>query len=321
MQELNAYFQRQLPLVNERLAAEAAGLQGLVRGVAEHVLLSGGKRIRPVLTILFARLLGYGGDPLPLACALEMLHSATLIHDDVLDGARLRRGRDAAHVAFGTTEAILAGDVLLALANRLGADYGNPRVCLLLAEGIMATAQGEVLELTHIGNPVAARDAYLEIVTGKTARLIEAACRLGAALAGADRPREDAAGAYGLNLGIAFQLVDDALDYDQGAETLGKPAAGDLREGKLTLPLILLLEDLPAAERSGVLERLRSGELSNDERDVLLARVREGGYAERTRQAAAEYVDTALKALDALPEGEKRTVLGQAAEYVLARRK
>lgn len=322
MNELNAYFAREIPGINAFLAAEADKLDGLVREVARHVLLSGGKRIRPILTILFARGCGHAaGDHLPIACALEMLHTATLLHDDVLDQAQTRRGKTSAHVTFGITETILAGDVLLALANKLGADYDIPRLNALLARGIMATAEGEILELAHTARPTVDRQTYLDIIIGKTARLIETACRCGAALASRDRALEDVAGAYGLNLGIAFQLVDDALDYAVSESEMGKPAGGDLREGKMTLPLILHLESLPEPEARELLAALREKRLTEAQAARIVVEVREKGLAEKTREAAADYIKAALRELEALPDSPERVVLAQAAEYVLTRRK
>ncbi|WP_027189039.1 polyprenyl synthetase family protein [Paucidesulfovibrio longus] len=321
MNRLLAYFDAELPGVNEFLDTETAKLNGLVRDVSRHVLLGPGKRIRPVLTICTARALGYGGNILPLACALEMLHSATLIHDDILDDADLRRGKTAAHVAFGTTQSVLAGDLLLALANRLGAQYEVPRVSWLLAEGIMATAEGEVLEIASLSEPIVDRDLYMRIIIGKTARLIETACRCGAAVASPDRSVEDVAGAYGLNLGIAFQLVDDALDYVSPTSTMGKPEGGDLREGKITLPLIHLFEDMGPQDAEPLLASIRSGGLDEAGQKRILGMIREGGYAGRTRDAAAEYVAKAKESLAGLPDCEERLVLSLAADFVLSRKK
>ncbi len=318
MIELSAYFKQKLPGINAFIDRETSRLDGVVRDVARYVLLSGGKRIRPVLTILTAAALGRDGeDVIPLACSLEMLHSATLIHDDILDGAELRRGAEAAHLKFGQTESILAGDVLLALANRLGAGYDIPRINYLLAEGIMATATGEIMEISHLKSLEADRVAYFDIIIGKTARLIETACRCGAALACRDRALEDAAGGFGLNLGIAFQLVDDALDYADPAET-GKPAGGDLREGKLTLPLLLLLE---GGRHPGLVARIRSGGLAEAEQEALVAEIRGQGFAERTRTEAAVYAQRAKDALSGFPQSLERAILVQAADYVLTRRK
>jgi len=322
MNEMRAYFMREVPGIDAFLAAEADKLDGLVREVARHVLLSGGKRIRPMLTILFARALGHqANDIMPIACALEMLHTATLLHDDVLDQALVRRGQTSAHVRFGTTETILAGDVLLALANKLGADYDIPRLNALLARGIMATADGEIRELAHTKNPTADRGAYMDIIIGKTARLIETACRCGAALTSRDRALEHLAGEFGLNLGIAFQLVDDALDYTVSEGEMGKPAGGDLREGKMTLPLILHLEGLDPAEAGELLAALREKRLTVEQTEGIVRDVREKGLAEKTREAASGYIAAAVKELETLPVSPEREVLAQAAEYVLTRRK
>lgn len=322
MNDLKTYFAIELPKINAFLEKEVAGLDGLVQDVATHVLLGGGKRIRPILTMATARAFECRDlDLLPMACALEMLHTATLLHDDVLDGAELRRGAPAAHKVFGTTETILAGDVLLALSNRLGASYGKARLSWLLAEGIMATATGEVLEIATLGTPEVDRETYLDIIIGKTAKLIETACRCGAVLASDDANMEEAAGAYGLNLGIAFQLVDDALDYVSRTEKTGKAVGGDLREGKVTLPLIFLLEEMDSGEAAALLAKLREDALGEQEVASILAAVDERGFAARTRQEAADYIAKAKAALNAFPDGKEKKVLEQAADFVLAREK
>jgi octaprenyl-diphosphate synthase len=322
MDELLRFFHRELPGINDFLDREANQLNGLVRDVAKHIIGSGGKRIRPMLTLLFARALGYGRDDYhAIASALELLHSATLLHDDYLDDAVLRRGRDAAHLVFGRTETILAGDALLALANEMGARYGNPRLSWLLAKGIMETAAGEIEEIEFSRDPSLDRETYMRIIVGKTARLIECACRCGAALAGADRALEDAAGEFGLNLGIAFQLVDDALDYTSPTSETGKPEGGDLKEGKVTLPLILLMEEGDEAGAEVLLEALKEGTLSEAQTRDVLEQVREGRYSERTREEAARYVDRAKACLEGFEPGDELVVLKQAADFVLTRTK
>ena len=322
MNELLQYFQRELPGINGFLDSEADKLNGLVRDVAKHIIGSGGKRIRPMLTLLFARSLGYDKDDYhAIACSLELLHSATLLHDDYLDDADLRRGRTASHILFGRTETILAGDALLALANEMGARYGNARLSWLLAKGIMETAAGEIEEIEFSRNPSLDREAYMGIIIGKTARLIECACRCGAALAGGTPEQEDAAGEYGLNLGIAFQLVDDALDYASPTSETGKPEGGDLREGKVTLPLILLMEGGDDAGSESLLEALKDGSLTESQCQAVLDQVREGDYSEKTRAEAAAYVARAKDCLASFGTGEEVTVLGQAADFVLTRTK
>ncbi len=322
MKELLQYFQRELPGINDFLDAEAEQLNGLVRDVAKHILSSGGKRIRPMLTLLFARALGYERDDYhAMACSLELLHSATLLHDDFLDGADVRRGKTASHIVFGRTETILAGDALLALANEMGARYGNARLSWLLARGIMETAVGEIEEIEFSRNPSLDRLIYMNIIIGKTARLIECACRCGAALAGATPEQEDAAGEYGLNLGIAFQLVDDALDYASPTSETGKPEGGDLREGKVTLPLILLMEDSDEAGCEVLLEALKDGSLTDEQCEALLGQVREGRYSEKTRDEAAVFVEKAKACLAPFGQGKEVAVLSQAADFVLTRTK
>ncbi|CCH48906.1 polyprenyl synthetase family protein [Pseudodesulfovibrio piezophilus] len=322
MNELLRYFQRELPAINEFLDTEANQLNGLVKDVAKHIIGSGGKRIRPILTLLFARAQGYTGtDYHAIACSLELLHSATLLHDDFLDDAELRRGKAASHLVFGRTETILAGDALLALANEMGARYGKARLSWLLARGIMETAVGEIEEIEFSKNPSLDRDRYMEIIIGKTAKLIECACRCGAALAGATSEQEDAAGAFGLNLGIAFQLVDDALDYASPTSETGKPEGGDLKEGKVTLPLILLMEEDATLDRESLLRGLKEGSLSESECHTILTRVREGRFSEKTRDEAAAYVEKAKACLDGLAPGEPVVVLKQAADFVLTRTK
>lgn len=322
MKDFYTYLNNELPGINKFLMSEARNLDGLVRDVALHVLDAPGKRIRPVLTILMARALNCTQDDLlPMACSLEMLHSATLLHDDILDQAELRRGNKAAHLVFGSNETILAGDVLLALANKLGAGYGKPRINYLLAEGIMATAEGEIMEIALASKPRIDREAYMDVIIGKTARLIETACRCGAVLATDDRAIEDAAGDYGLNLGIAFQLVDDALDYASAPDDTGKPEGGDLKEGKVTLPLIFLLESMEGGECESILAGMRKNTLSASERSEVLRKVREGGFVDRTRAVAQDYVSKALKSLEAIPDCNEKDVLLQAAEFVLTRQK
>lgn len=322
MKELREYFKRELPHVEEFLDSKTAELNGLIRDVARYVLLGGGKRIRPVLTVLTARCLGYSGDAAyPLASAVELLHSATLIHDDILDGAVLRRGKQAAHLRFGTKEIILAGDALLALANKIGADYEKPRINSYLSKGIMETAHGEILEIAWMDEPSVDRDKYMEIVTGKTACLIRTACQCGAVLADGDDVAQDAAGEYGLNLGIAFQLVDDALDYVASPDDMGKPAGGDLDEGKITLPLILFLESLDEDERLDFFDKIKSHSLTPKEKAWIIGQIKKDGCAVRTREFAAEYAGKAGEAIRDFPEGLERLCLHQVLDFVLTRHK
>ncbi len=322
MNELQEYFASELPRINAQLAEETGRLEGLVQEVAQFVLLAPGKRLRPLLVLLTARALGYLGDnAYPLACALEILHAATLLHDDILDGADTRRGKASAHKTFGTQEAILAGDALLALANRIGAAYGDARLSYHLAEGIMETAVGEIREIGAMRRPSADRGLYLDIITGKTACLIRTSCRLGALLAKAPDESCAAAAEFGLCTGVAFQLVDDALDYETPSGDIGKPVGGDILEGKVTWPLILFLETLGAAEREDLIAALTRRSLTREQAAALVVRVRQAGYAARTREFAAEYVARAKKALAAFPASPETDRLLQAADFILTRTK
>ena len=214
MDDVLAYIGRELPAINAFLERSTEGLDPIVKPPVSHVLKAGGKRLRPLLTLLTARAAGLtDADPYPLACSLEILHSATLLHDDILDGAELRRGNASAHTVYGKSVTILAGDVLLALANRMVAGYGEPRLTDVLSEAILRTVTGEVKEIAATRDVTVSEDDYLDIITGKTAYLFQGACQAGAILAGASPELERSAHDYGLNLGIAFQLVDDALDY------------------------------------------------------------------------------------------------------------
>ncbi len=331
MHALLAYMEAELPAVNAHLEQCVARLHHTVQPQARYVLEAGGKRLRPMLTLLSHRALGGGQTPSPyaMASALELLHSATLLHDDILDGADLRRGRPAAHHAFGAPVAILAGDALLALGNLLVAEYGDARLTQCVSEAIMATATGEIREIAHVGDMALESDVYLEIITGKTAYLIEAATRGGALLAGADDATTAAAADFGRKLGVAFQLVDDALDYGVSEAQAGKTVAADLREGKVTLPLIFYREAASDADRAALFamgESLRnaSGELAPETAEAVqrvVASIRASDAVARTRAVAAEHAHAARASLAALPPGTERDLLGLALDYVVNRTK
>ncbi len=322
MSDFADILSREVPAINRHLEEATASLPPLVQPVVRHVLLAGGKRLRPLLTILVARALGYEGDDVyPLACSLEFLHSATLMHDDIVDGAALRRGRQSAHMRFGPTHTILAGDVLLALANRTVAEYDNPELTRILSEALLRTATGEILEIAHLRDTDLPLETYLAIITGKTAYLLQAACQCGAVLAGADDALVEAAQALGVNCGIAFQLVDDALDYTSPAAVSGKPTGGDLKEGKVTLPLILYLADLPFEARRRLAEDFRQDQLSAEDIEYLRGNIVAGGHAEKTREMAASYLEKAQAALAVFPPSPEADLIGQVLAPMLARDK
>lgn len=312
MSAFERYLAQEIPAINHVLEGATNSLNPLVQPAVRHMLLAGGKRLRPLLTILTARALGYSKENIyPLACSLELLHSATLLHDDIVDGAALRRGRETVHRLFGATHAILAGDALLALANRMVADYDQPGLTRILSEALLQTATGEILELAHLRDTELPIDAYLSIITGKTAYLIQAACLCGAVLADADDRLRQAATRLGFNCGIAFQLVDDALDYTSPAQVSGKPTGGDLKEGKVTLPLILYLAGLPDDVRRRVVEDFRQDQLSAEDIENLRKTIVAGGHADKTREMAATYLESAQTALADFPASPETDLIAQ----------
>ena len=252
---LKARLALELPPINKALSRAAEGLPHPVRPIARHIFEAGGKRLRPLLTILMARLLGYDKkDIYDLAVTMEMLHAATLLHDDVLDNADTRRGKPAAHTIFNATSTILAGDAMLAHANALVAQCGDPRLCLCFSEATSRTAAGEILEIAAQHQVETTAEEYEEIIRGKTAWLIRASCQLGALRAGADEALVEAAAAYGENIGMAFQIVDDGtqgvihitLKYNAGKE---KVISGLRRVSKPGLRVYVGADELPRVLR------------------------------------------------------------------------
>lgn len=317
---LHQRLAQELTPVNAALDRAAQRLPEPVRPVARHILQAGGKRLRPFLTVLMARLLGDSGQRVyDLAVTMEMLHAATLLHDDVLDDAANRRGKPAAHTQFGVAQAILAGDALLAGANAQVADFGDPRLCRCFSTATSETAAGEILEIAAQRRVDVSAGEYAAIVRGKTAALIAASCELGALAAGAAPDAVAAAACYGENLGMAFQIVDDALDFAP-EEVTGKPTGGDVREGKLTPPLRLYRLQLSENERAVFDAAFVCGMMSEADASEISTRVREGGFDRRAREEAEAYLEAARAALLRLPDAPERRVLLEMTDYVRDRR-
>ena len=270
---------------------------------------------------LMARLLGYDKkDIYDLAVTMEMLHAATLLHDDVLDNADTRRGKPAAHTIFNATSTILAGDAMLAHANALVAQCGDPRLCLCFSEATSRTAAGEILEIAAQHQVETTAEEYEEIIRGKTAWLIRASCQLGALRAGADDALVEAAAAYGENIGMAFQIVDDALDFAPQSVT-GKPSGGDVREGKLTPPLRMYRDSLDDAARAAFDQAFNDASFTDSDAERIADGIRAAGFDQATRMAAEGYLDKARAALATLPSGPEQDILQQMADYVRDRKK
>jgi octaprenyl-diphosphate synthase len=282
--------------IAERLHSDVA----LINQIAHYIVSAGGKRIRPRLVLLFANALGYQGvHQYTLAATVEFIHTATLLHDDVVDESMLRRGRQTANAVFGNAASVLVGDFLYSRAFQMMVSVGDLRVLDVLADATNVIAEGEVLQLMNMHDPDLAVDEYLRVIRSKTAKLFEASARLGAMLAGAGPAVEQSCAAFGRSLGTAFQLVDDLLDYDGQTQALGKNVGDDLREGKPTLPLLAAMAQATEAERELIRHAIVHGEVSR--LGEIVAVVRRTGALDTARELARREADVARAALAPLP--------------------
>ena len=312
--------QNDLTTIETALQEQLAPYLDLVRQVAGHILFAGGKRLRPLMMVMGARLCDCSDPKLPTYATLfEYLHAATLVHDDVVDGGAVRRGRPVAHLQWDSPTAVLTGDYLLARALKIAAMTGKPRVIDVLASVTENMSQGEIQQLSRKGQVDLSEDEYLQIIRAKTAVLFEGACRVSAIVAGATAEKETALATYGYELGIAFQMVDDLLDYTHDTRVLGKPVGADLREGKLTLPVIVALQSASDAHRAEMTDIIRRPDFSTVDFDRLIDLLTRYGGIESTRRRAAACVDQAKTALGVFPRGETRQILMDVADYALLR--
>ena len=306
-------------LVRRRLASDVA----LINQVAEYIIGAGGKRLRPMLLLLAAGALdqrggnGLGADAHQLAAVVEFIHTATLLHDDVVDESGLRRGRKTANAVWGNAASVLVGDFLYSRSFQLMVELERTPVMRILADTTNLIAEGEVLQLLHVRNPDTDENAYLRVIERKTAVLFAAATRLGALLSGADEATQQRLHDYGLNLGYAFQIADDVLDYASDAATMGKNLGDDLAEGKATLPLIHAIQrsDAPTAAR------LRSA-IEHGDADAMpdvLAAIQSTGGLDYSRARAAGYAKAAQQSLEGLDENEYLAALRGLAHYAVSR--
>ncbi len=301
-------------LIRTRLASDVV----LINQISAHIIGGGGKRLRPMLHLLAARAAGYAGkDHVQLAATSEFIHTATLLHDDVVDESDLRRGRRTANALWGNAASVLVGDFLYSRSFQLMVELERMRVMQILADTTNAIAEGEVLQLLNIGNADVDEAAYLRVIERKTAVLFGAATRLGAVLAGLPPAQEEALFRYGMDLGHAFQIADDLLDYVSDADTLGKNIGDDLAEGKPTLPLIYAIERSAPEQAASRRRALESGGL--DSLDNIVAAIRDSGALERTRDRALAYADSARASLSLLPPSTARDALETLALYSVDR--
>ena len=282
-------------VIRERLNSEVV----LIRTIGEYIVGAGGKRMRPAMLLLIAKALGYEGSHHHLlAGVVEFIHTATLLHDDVVDESDLRRGRDTANAVFGNAASVLVGDYLYSRSFEMMVETGSMRAMAVLSEATTIIAEGEVLQLLNVHDPDVSEERYMQVVRYKTAKLFEAAAQVGAILSGASPEIEAAATAYGRHIGTAFQLIDDVLDYSGDAEALGKNVGDDLREGKPTLPLIRVMEKGTPAEQQLIKTAIETGDADFVAVAKAIANTDAVAY---TRQVADAEAELALSAIQAFP--------------------
>ena len=309
-----------LEACNRTIVARMDSPVALIPQLAAHLVAAGGKRLRPLLTVASARLCGYAGERhVKLAACVEFIHTATLLHDDVVDESLLRRGLASANAVFGNQASVLVGDFLFARAFQLMVEDGSLAVLGILSRAAATVAEGEVLQLVTQNDLSTSEARYLEVIKGKTAALFSAACEVGAVVA--ERPPNEATALaeFGMNLGIAFQLVDDALDYAADQSVLGKTIGDDFREGKMTLPVLLAYQAGDAAEREFWRRTVEAMEQDETDLDRALHLMRDRGAINATLERARGFADTAKAALAVFPDSELHRGLLDVADYTVNR--
>jgi len=309
-----------LKAVEEQFRKDLASDVPLIRKVGEYVLSSGGKRIRPAMLLLAAKLCNYTGDQaIPLASVVEFIHTATLLHDDVVDSATLRRGQASANTLWGNEASVLIGDFLFSKSFSLMVGVGSLDVLRVMSQATTVIAEGEVMQLLYTGDLDLTEDNYIGVVRAKTAVLLSAACQCGAILGKATAEQEQALAEFGMELGIAFQLMDDLLDYTASEADFGKSIGHDLEEGKMTLPLIHALRQCSSEERDQIAAVVEKDELSAQEFTWVTDLVRRQGGIDYTIERARACVDSCRRHLAVFPDSQCKEALLELAEYVVTR--
>ena len=322
MERLADRFNPHFEAIESELKGFLESRPSAVREIASYALLGQGKRLRPLLFVLSARLCGLDGqEAYRFSTIFELLHTASLLHDDVLDHAELRRKKPSVPQVWGNSAAVLGGDYLYSLATIIASEFGNLDVIRMLSEIVEHMVEGQLLELFHTHDWHTTKEKYLEIITAKTAVLISSACAIGALMAGSEKPEVERLRQYGLNLGIAFQLMDDVLDYTASEEEFGKPVGKDLKEGKVTLPLIFYLSGRTEAEADELADLFKNHKAGEEDYRRLIGLVRETGAIERVQREAEGYVQRAASFLDPLAESPAKHDLLSLGRYMLARRR
>jgi octaprenyl-diphosphate synthase len=319
MENIRSLVSDDFDAVNKRILEQLYSRVGMVEDIGHYITEAGGKRLRPLLALLAANACNYQGNKhIDLAVIIEFIHTATLLHDDVVDISMLRRGRPTANANWGNTPSILVGDFIYSRAFQLLVGLGDMRIMSLLSDTTNQIAEGEVFQLTKAGDPTTSREEYLRIISDKTAILFAAALKGSAIIAGADDAIQEALYNYGIDLGIAFQLADDVLDYEGDAATMGKNAGDDLAEGKPTLPLIYSIEIAKNGEADIVINAIKNKSAENLPGILML--IKQNGALDYTNTFAESYVTSAKRRLEILPPSAYRDALSQLADFALHRK-
>ncbi|MFW1677265.1 octaprenyl diphosphate synthase [Pontibacter sp. JAM-7] len=316
--ELNPHIAPQFEAVNDYIINHLGSNVPLVEKIGHYIVESGGKRLRPLLVLLAANASGYQGEKhIPMAAVIEFIHTATLLHDDVVDNSELRRGKDTANARWGNAPSVLVGDFLYSRAFQIMVEIGSMEIMEVISNATNVIAEGEVLQLLNCRNPDTTEDAYMQVILGKTAMLFEAAAEAGALLADCSTTERQALKEYGLQLGIAFQLIDDVMDYLSDSDAMGKNVGDDLAEGKATLPLIQAMRVCNDEQRILLRQAIREGGLENLQpiMDIILS----SGAIEYTQSKAQQAADQAISALAPLPDSSFKTTLEQLASLAVNR--
>lgn len=339
MKEFTQFVKQEQENISKALQTVTEKMPCSVREIARYAFLSGGKRLRPVLTLLWYKLLENQNKithPVlsiyDASIVLEMFHVASLLHDDVLDNAELRRGKTSSHIKFGVRPCLLAGDALLAMGNKQMAEFQNVRLMNIISDALLHTANGEIEEIALAGKIPADETEYLDVIEGKTAWIIRSACEVGAVMAGADEENIAKARNFGLNLGMAFQIVDDALDFSP-EEIIGKPTGGDLRERKCTPPIYMYLETLHGQEKEDFIRKFseipspvfeadqnQSMGFTEEELKTINQKIIAAKFPEKTRELAQSYLDKAKQNIADF-SGSYAAMLDEAITYIKERNK
>jgi octaprenyl-diphosphate synthase len=306
--------------VNAAILAHTGSEVAMIPEVANHLISSGGKRLRPMLTLAMAKLAGYGGDGhIKLAASVEFMHTATLLHDDVVDESDMRRGKSAARMLWGNEASVLVGDFLLGQAFKMMVEVGNLRALEILSNAAAVIAEGEVMQLAAAKNTATSEDEYLAVIRAKTAELFAAACEVSPVLAGRPKAEQAACRSYGMNLGIAFQLIDDALDYSGKSAKLGKNVGDDFREGKITLPVVLSYRRGSNVEREFWNRTLGKADIREGDLEHAMDLMARHRAIEDTIGRARHYGEIATDALALTAETPIKQALLEAVEFCVAR--